>query len=105
MFSSVIGKLKEAGRWIGQNPIKSSLIGAAIAVTGGAALAYGMGAFGGTAAGAAGTAAVAGAAEAAAVAPAAAVVPAALPYTNELLNRFARNPGALGMNFRPGGYN
>lgn len=103
MFSSVIGKLKEAGRWIGQNP-KSSLIGAAIAVTGGAALAYGMGAFAG-AAGAAGTAAVAGAAEAAAVAPAAAVVPAALPYTNELLNRFARNPGALGMNFRPGGYN
>ena len=98
MFSSVIGKLKEAGRWIGQNP-KSSLIGAAIAVTGGAALAYGMGAFAG-AAGAAGTAAVA---EAATVAPA--VVPAALPYTNELLNRFARNPGALGMNFRPGGYN
>ena len=37
MFSSVIGKLKEAGRWIGNNPIKSAAIGAAIALTGGAA--------------------------------------------------------------------
>ena len=74
MFSSVVGKLKEGIRYIGDHPVQAGLVGAAIALTGGAALAAGMGAFG---AGAAGTAAVAGAAETAAVAGAAETAAAA----------------------------